>query len=99
MSPKVAERKTQVYFPAELHEQLKEYAQRQGISMAEVIRKAVCQYLENSAPSAQDWKSDPINKIVGMIKGTGVTDAAENHDYYAYGFPLKSKFRRGRKRA
>lgn len=98
MSAHVTERKTQVYFPAELHRQLKEYAQWRGISMAEAIRQAVTCYLERESLSAQDWENDPINKIVGMFKGVGVTDASENHDYYAYGVPLKSQFRKGRKR-
>ncbi len=97
MSTQVAERKTQVYFPEELHRQLKEYAKRKEISMAEVIRQAVCRYLQDESLSAQDWENDPINKIVGMFKGTDVRDASENHDYYVYGFPLKSKSRKGRK--
>lgn len=100
MSTKVAERKTQVYFPEELHRQLKEYARQQGTSMAEVIRQAVSQLLESEELTSQDWENDPIHGIVGMIRGVGVTDASENHDYYVYGYPLKPKFRKkGRKRA
>ncbi|MDW8141518.1 MAG: CopG family transcriptional regulator [Candidatus Bipolaricaulota bacterium] len=94
MGAHVAERKTQVYFPEELHRQLKEYARRKGISMAEVIRQAVCQYLEDETLSANDWENDPIHKIIGMAKDVNVTDGSENHDYYAYGFPLKRKFRK-----
>lgn len=96
MSLKVAERKTQVYFPEELHRQLKEYARHQGISMAQVIRQAVSQYLEGKAPTSQDWENDPILGIVGMIKDVDVTDASENHDYYIYDYPLKRKFRKGK---
>jgi hypothetical protein len=97
MGTQVAERKTQVYFSEELHRQLKEYARRNEISMAEVIRQAVWRYLQDEGLSTPDWENDPINKIVGMFKGTDVRDASENHDYYVYGFPLKSQFRKGRK--
>lgn len=94
MSAKVAERKTQVYFPEELHRQLKDYAQQQGTSMAAVIRQAIVRYLESEKLAPQEWENDPIHGIVGMIKGVGVTDASENHDYYIYGYPLKPKLRK-----
>ncbi|MCL6642160.1 MAG: ribbon-helix-helix domain-containing protein [Candidatus Bipolaricaulota bacterium] len=94
MGTQVAERKTQVYFPEELHRQLKEYARRNEISMAEAIRQAVRRYLQDEGLSASDWENDPINKIIGMAKDVNVTDGSENHDYYAYGFPLKRKFRK-----
>ncbi len=99
MSTHVAERKTQVYFPKELHRQLKDYARQQGVSMAEVIRQAVLRYLESAPPPAQAWENDPILKIVGMAKEVNVSDASENHDYYIYGFPLKPKFRKDQRGA
>ena len=99
MSPKVAERKTQVYFPEELHRQLKEYAQQQGISMAQIIRQAVSRLLESEKLASQDWENDPIWKIVGLAKEVNVTDASENHDYYVYGYPLKRKYQKARGRA
>jgi hypothetical protein len=94
MGTHVAERKTQVYFTEELHRHLKEYARRKEISMAEVIRQAVCRYLEDESLTAQDWENDPIHKMIGMAKDVNVTDASENHDYYAYGFPLKRQCRK-----
>ncbi len=85
MATKVAERKTQVYFPEELHRQLKAYARQQGVSMAEVIRQATTQLLESASRPPEDWEHDPIHGIVGMIKEAGVTEASENHDRYVYG--------------
>ncbi|MBI1743728.1 hypothetical protein HYR54_11785 [Candidatus Acetothermia bacterium] len=101
MSTETSKRKVQAYFPTKLYRQLRRYSQQHGVSMAEVIRQAVgqhIQYIEDAAPSAQDWENDPINKIVGMFKEVNVTDGSVNHDHYAYGFPLKAKFRRRRKR-
>ncbi len=98
MHSSVTERRTQVYFPSKLHCQLKEAARRRGVSMAEVVRQAVDQYLAET-PSEKDWASDPIHRIVGLIKDTKITDAAVNHDAYLYGTEPKDKSQRGRKRA
>ncbi len=91
MASKVAERKTQVYFPEELHRQLKEYAKQQGVSMAEVIRQATTQLLLSQSHPPEDSEHDPIHGIVGMIKGAGVTDASQDHDRYIYGQLLERK--------
>lgn len=98
MHSSVTERRTQVYFSEKLHRQLKEAARRRGVSMAEVVRQAVDQYLAETF-GEKDWESDPIHRIVGLVKDTKITDAAENHDAYLYGAQPKGKSKRGGKRA
>ena len=91
MGTKVSEWRTQVYFPEKLHRRVKAMAQEQGISIAEVIRRAVEHYLEGEYPEETDWQDDPLLKIVGAAEGVGVRDASLQHDRYIYGYPLKRR--------
>ncbi|MFQ5813330.1 MAG: CopG family transcriptional regulator [Anaerolineae bacterium] len=84
MTVKLSERRTQVYFPETLHRRLKAYAREQGLSAAEVIRRAVIHYLEGEVP-----QEDPLFQIVGAARGLGVRDASSHHDRYLYGYSLK----------
>lgn len=59
--------RTQVYLPPELRERIDRFARKQGITMAEVIRSAVDQYLdETSDPGsalASTFGADPTATV------------------------------------
>ncbi len=94
MSSKVSEHRTQLYLPAELHQQLKAYAQRHHISMSEAMRQAVAQMV---APPPLEH--DPIQDLIGAAR-LGVSDASDDEsiDRMLYGAPSsKSGGRRARR--
>ena len=71
--------RTMVYFDTEEHRRLRAEAGKHGISMAELLRRLVRQYFEQStkrfAPRA------PLPKIVGL-GSSGRRDISEKHDEY-----------------
>jgi len=93
MGTKVSEWRTQVYFPKELHRRVKALAQEQGISIAELIRRAVEHYLREYPKVGKEieMEGDPLMGIVGAVRGIGVKDASIHHDCYIYGYPLKGR--------
>lgn len=91
---KVSECKTQIYLTKELHRQVKAYARERGVSMAEVIRRAVEKYLEGELIPETDLQHDPLLKIVGVVRGLGIKDASIQHDRYVYGHILKGRRRK-----
>lgn len=75
----VSDHRTQVYFPNHLHGRLRSYARRRGISVAEAIRQAVENLLEE-----KDVSRDPLDEMIGAFE-SGVHDASVEHDRYIYG--------------
>ena len=80
----VAEKRTQVYFPADLYNKVEKKAKKESMSSAAIIREAVAQYLEKEEDKEIDWENDPIFKLAGIMK-SGIGDLSVNHDYYLYG--------------
>jgi hypothetical protein len=78
---KVAEKRTQVYFPEATYQKIIRKARLESKSAAAVIREAVNKYVEEGEV---DWENDPFLKLVGIID-SDVTDISENHDTYIYG--------------
>ena len=85
----VAEKRTQVYFPLELHRKIEKKAKKESKSSSAIIREAVAQYLEKEKEKEIDWENDPIFKLAGIMK-SGVGDLSVNHDYYLYGMKKKA---------
>ncbi|MFQ5796616.1 MAG: CopG family transcriptional regulator [Candidatus Bipolaricaulia bacterium] len=84
---KVSEKRTQVYFPEDLHTELKAYAEHYDRSMAEVIREAVKAYLSEHTVTEADWENDPLNQIVGFAgKGAGEESGSVDHDQIIYSY-------------
>lgn len=81
--------RTQVYLPRDIYEQLKERADKEGLTMAHQIREALAQYVvetkeeEVLAPKYTIPPDDPIWDMIGMLKG-GPEDGSYNHDKYIY---------------
>ncbi len=81
--------RTQVYLPRDIYEQLKERADKEGLTMAHQIREALVQYVVESKEDIEDTSkyaippNDPIWDMIGMGKG-GPEDGSYNHDKYIY---------------
>jgi predicted transcriptional regulator len=82
MKTLVSEKRTQVYFPAELFRRLEKKAKKESKSSAAIIREAVERYLEQEREI--DWDNDPIFKLAGLGE-SGLGDLAAKHDAYLYG--------------
>ena len=74
-------KRTQLYFPEELLQKVKEEAKREGISMAEVVRVAVMEYLERK--KRVDWDKDPVWSLIGSVE-SDQGDLSSKHDHYLY---------------
>jgi metal-responsive CopG/Arc/MetJ family transcriptional regulator len=71
----MAKRKIQIYLDPEVHQDLKERAREEGISLSELIRRMAKDYLRKEA-APKDYLA-----IVGLGQ-SGKTDIAEKHDEY-----------------
>lgn len=87
-----SEVRTQIYLERRQHEALKREAKRRDVSMAQVVREAVSEYLAEPAGvqglSSAEYRADPIWELpIGCedFEGFGRNDAAENHDEILYG--------------
>jgi len=74
-------KRTQIYFPERVLDSLKDKAQKEKKSMAEIIRIAVKKYL--TGEETVDWDNDPVWKIKPGRSKSG--DLSEKHDHYLYG--------------
>jgi hypothetical protein len=90
-------KRTQVYLPEELYEQVRRVSYEQKKSMAAVVRQALTEYLlvdktrpravkleEERELSEEELRNHPLYQIIGMCS-TDIEDGAEKHDYYLYG--------------
>jgi len=68
-------KRTQVYLRPEQHADLKEEARRQGISVTELLRRIVDEYLRHNR------SKDDFMKIVALGR-SGKRDISINHDRY-----------------
>lgn len=75
--------RTQVYIEEEQMHQLKIEAEREYLSISELIRRAV-QYQLDLKTKGVDWEKDPLAKAIGKVKLT-VNDASVKHNHYLYG--------------
>jgi len=74
-------KRTQLYFPEELLQKVKEEAEKEGVSMAEVVRVAVMEYLERK--KRVDWDKDPVWSLIGRVESDR-GDLSSKHDHYLY---------------
>lgn len=76
-------KRTQMYLPEYMFEELKFLAKREHKSIAAIIREAVSNLIEKKEKHNL-WKNDPLLKIVGKAKSKE-KDLSVNHDKYLYG--------------
>ncbi|MBI5497590.1 MAG: CopG family transcriptional regulator [Deltaproteobacteria bacterium] len=77
---------TNLRLPEQAFEALRLRAERDGRSVAALVRDAVEQYLTGtSGPSAVAFGADPVDALVGSLSGSS-GDESVNHDAYLYGW-------------
>ena len=80
----LSEKRTQIYLSLQMFGALKKEARAEKKPIAQVIREAIGNYLEERRVRKIDWKNDPLTKGIGSIHGSD-TDLSINHDKYLYG--------------
>lgn len=87
----VSEVRTQIYLERDQHRALKTAARLRGVSMAQVVREAVAEYLRRlkrepgeGTVFAEDaiWS---LPELADDFPGTGRPDASRRHDELLYG--------------
>jgi hypothetical protein len=68
--------------PPELKARAVRRAQQLGISLGELVRQALADYLRTGGPSES---SDPLLGDTAVFDGEAPTDLAASHDRYLYG--------------
>lgn len=76
-------KRTQMYFPEEMIQQVRQIADSEHSTIADIVRNAVGEFLKKKR--AIDWDNDPLLSIVGQAEGSGGHDGSVNHDAYLYG--------------
>jgi hypothetical protein len=79
--------RTQIQLTDQQAASLKERANAEGVSLAELVRRGVELYLRNSPQVSDEERRRRALAIVGRF-ASGQTDVSENHDKYlaeAYG--------------
>jgi hypothetical protein len=75
-------RKIQFYYPDRLLLEMDAEAKRRGISMAELVRRAVEVYLRHAGQDSEG-EEDPLDRMAGFFDGD--EDLSEKHDLCLYG--------------
>lgn len=72
--------RTQVQLTTEQHVQVRRWADRLGVSMAEVIRRCVTDWLERAGDDAE--RPDRVREALSVVGqyASGRSDVAERHD-------------------
>ena len=75
--------RTQVYIEEVQMHLLKIEAEKERLSVSELIRKAVDRFLKTKDRNI-NWNNDPLTKAIGKIH-LEVSNASVKHDQYLYG--------------
>lgn len=75
-------KRTQLMLEEWQHEWLAEEAERQGVSMSELLRQILTEAIERR--QAEGWEDDPIWGVVGMAAGPDDGITSENLDQFIY---------------
>ena len=75
-------KRTQVYFPEDMHNALRRKAKKEKTTIADIVRKAVTEILKRE--KMKDWENDPLWNIIGA-GSSKEGDLSINHDKYLYG--------------
>lgn len=75
--------RSQVYINEEQIHLLKLEAQKENLTVSELIREAIQNFLTKKSKNI-NWDNDPLTKAIGKFH-SDVKDASTNHDFYLYG--------------
>lgn len=70
----VSEVRTQIYLPREQHRELKRTAERRSVSMAQLIREALAEFLNRESDQRGDGgaeRSDPVARFFAAVEEIG----------------------------
>jgi hypothetical protein len=77
-------KRTQMYFPEDMLQQIRQLADSENTTIADIVRNAVGEFLKKKKREI-DWDNDPLWDIVNQAEGSGRHDVSVNHDAYLYG--------------
>lgn len=77
-------KRTQMYFPEDMLQQVRQLADSEHTTIAEIVRNAVGEFIDKQKKKQIDWDNDPLLDIVGQAEGSGRSDISVNHDSYLY---------------
>jgi len=75
-------KRTQLYFPEDLFEEIKEEAKKQRTSIADIVRLAMRDFLNRQRIT--DWDKDTVWDLMGKVESKE-GNLSVKHDYYLYG--------------
>jgi len=78
-------KRTQMYFPEDMLQQVRQLAESEHTTIADIVRNAVGEFLKKKKKKEIDWDNDPLWDIVDHAEGSGRHDVSVNHDAYLYG--------------
>jgi hypothetical protein len=73
-------RRTQIYLSKDQHAFLSSRAQKEGVSVAELIR----QYIAGKMPKEEDYENNPLFNMARKTFRMGRSKGSEDHDEYLY---------------
>jgi hypothetical protein len=79
--------RTQIQLTEQQSREIKSIAEREKTSMADLIRRAVDDWLARYSDAAREARKKRALEVVGRYR-SGLSDISENHDHYlaeAYG--------------
>ena len=90
-SMKMTAKRTQVYLPTDLFQQVSAYARGRRLSLAAVIRVSLQDFLtKRQRPSKRAYEGDPLWRLCGAAQSRA-GDLSVEHDHYLYGRPKAAR--------
>ncbi len=74
--------RTQVQFTEEQHRRLRALAQREGVSIAEAVRRSVMRYLDEHSEDRRERYARAAELVGTLRDRDGASDLSERHDDY-----------------
>ena len=72
----------QIYLDETMVEQIKNLAEKKGVSQSEVIRQSLIGYIRREQEKGET--KDPLIELIGLVDSS-FENASENHDQCIYG--------------
>ncbi len=74
--------RTQIQFTEEQLRRIRAFAHREGVSVAEMVRRCVTRFLHSESPDRQARYARAAALVGSFDDADGATDLAERHDEY-----------------
>jgi len=77
-------KRTQMYFPEDMLQQVRQVADNEHTTIAEVVRSAVGEFLKTKKHKEVDWDTDPLWNLAENAGSSGSRNGSEEHNTYLY---------------